>query len=89
MAITVNIRYTGKNGNARKFAEEINGSGTVAAGLAVSFLTGKNVDIPIGQPSGQIIRAQIWRKGEMVTEGRISGQVSTDDRRYSINIGKG
>ena len=65
------------------------GSGTVAAGLAVSFLTGKNVDIPIGQPSGQIIRAQIWRKGEMVTEGRISGQVSTDDRRYSLNIGKG
>ena len=31
MAITVNIRYTGKNGNARKFAEEMNRSGTVAA----------------------------------------------------------
>lgn len=24
MAMTVNIRYTGKNGNARKFAEEMN-----------------------------------------------------------------
>lgn len=31
MAITVNLRYTGKNGNARKFAEEMIRSGTVAA----------------------------------------------------------
>lgn len=30
-AITVNIYYTGKNGNARKFAEEMEQSGTVAA----------------------------------------------------------
>ena len=31
MAITVNLRYTGKNGNARKFAEEMTASGTLAA----------------------------------------------------------
>jgi quinol monooxygenase YgiN len=31
MAITVNLRYTGKGGNARKFAEEMLASGTVAA----------------------------------------------------------
>ena len=31
MAITVNLRYTGTNGNARKFAEEMTASGTVAA----------------------------------------------------------
>ena len=31
MAVTVNIYYTGKNGNARKFAEEMEQSGTVAA----------------------------------------------------------
>lgn len=30
MAITVNIYYTGENGNARKFAEEMERSGTVA-----------------------------------------------------------
>ena len=29
MAITVNIRYTGKDGNARAFAEEMISSGTV------------------------------------------------------------
>ncbi len=29
MAITVNLRYTGKNGNAKKFAEEMTSSGTV------------------------------------------------------------
>lgn len=31
MAITINIYYTGENGNARKFAEEMEQSGTVAA----------------------------------------------------------
>ena len=31
MAVTVNLRYTGKNGNARKFAEEMTAGGTVAA----------------------------------------------------------
>jgi len=31
MAITVNIYYTGENGNARKFAEEMEQSGTAAA----------------------------------------------------------
>ena len=31
MAITVNLRYTGKNGSARHFAEEMTDSGTVAA----------------------------------------------------------
>ena len=31
MAITVNLRYTGKNRNALKYVEEMTGSGTVAA----------------------------------------------------------
>ena len=31
MAITVNLRYTGKDGAARKFAEEMTAGGTVAA----------------------------------------------------------
>ena len=31
MAITVNLRYTGKDGAARKFAEEMTASGTAAA----------------------------------------------------------
>ena len=31
MPITVNLRYTGKNGSARKFAEEMTSSGTVDA----------------------------------------------------------
>jgi len=31
MAITINIYYTGKNGNARKFAEEMEQSGTADA----------------------------------------------------------
>lgn len=29
--ITVNLRYTGKNGNARKFVDEMTANGTVAA----------------------------------------------------------
>ena len=31
MAVTVNIRYCGRNGNARKFAGEMTAGGTVAA----------------------------------------------------------
>ena len=31
MAITVNLRYSGENGNALKFAQEMTESGTVAA----------------------------------------------------------
>ena len=31
MSITVNLRYTGKNGSARDFAEEMTNSGTVEA----------------------------------------------------------
>ena len=31
MAITVNLRYTGRNGNALKFAEEMTAGGTVTA----------------------------------------------------------
>ena len=31
MSITVNLRYTGTDGNARKFAEEMTASGTAAA----------------------------------------------------------
>ena len=31
MAITVNLRYTGKNGNARRFAEEMTAGGIVAS----------------------------------------------------------
>lgn len=31
MAITVNLYYTGKDGNARKFAEEMESSGTASA----------------------------------------------------------
>ncbi len=31
MAITVNLQYTGKDGSARKFAEEMTSTGTVAA----------------------------------------------------------
>ena len=31
MSITVNLRYTGKGGSAKKFAEEMVSSGTVTA----------------------------------------------------------
>lgn len=31
MAITINLYYTGTNGNARKFAEEMESSGTAVA----------------------------------------------------------
>jgi len=65
------------------------GSGTMAVGLVHSLLTGKDVDMPFIQPSKQIIRAQVWRAGNRVQEGRISGQVSKDGRKYTLHTGKG
>ena len=65
------------------------GSGTIAVGVVHAMLQKTSVDIPIRQPSGQIIRAQVCCKGDMVIEGFISGQVTSDGRKYDLNVGEG
>ena len=50
MAITVNIRYTGINGNARKFAEEMESSGTADAIRAEAGNLRYEYCIPLKEP---------------------------------------
>ncbi|MCR5067403.1 MAG: antibiotic biosynthesis monooxygenase, partial [Erysipelotrichaceae bacterium] len=50
MAITVNLRYTGTDGNARKFAEEMTSSGTVAAILSEEGNLRYEYYIPLEDP---------------------------------------
>ena len=50
MAITVNLKYTGKDGNARKFAEEMISGGTVAAIRAEAGNLRYEYDQPLEDP---------------------------------------
>ena len=43
MAITVNLRYTGKNGNARKFAEEMTDGGTAMNDMGAAKRIGSSI----------------------------------------------
>ena len=59
MAITVNLYYTGTNGNARKFAEEMESSGTAKAirekyDLHMTVARFANADIP--ESEGRFVR---------------------------------
>ena len=58
MAITVNLYYTGKNGSARKFAQEMESSGTADAIRAEDGNLRYEYFCPMNAPEteGQFIR---------------------------------
>ena len=58
MAITVNLYYTGKNGNARRFAQEMESSGTADAIRAEDGNLRYEYFCPMNDPEteGQFIR---------------------------------
>lgn len=64
------------------FYETACGSGTIAAGLVIALLKGKNVEIPVIQPSLKIIKAIVCCDGTMVTKAIISGKIETDGIVY-------
>ena len=52
------------------------GSGAICVGLASCFLSGKSVNLPLLQPSGKIIRAEVeCSDSGTITKGRISGEI--------------
>ena len=61
--------------------EQACGSGTMAVGLVEAAECGRDVDISLLQPSGQIIHAQVLHKEKGVAECRILGRVSSDGRQ--------
>ena len=65
MAITVNLRYSGINGNARKFAEEMTASGTVAAIRAESGNLRYEYYQPLDDPE-TILLIDSWENQEAI-----------------------
>ena len=65
MAITVNLYYTGENGNARKFAEEMEQSGTAAAIRQEDGNLKYEYFIPMSDPE-TVLLIDSWRDQEAI-----------------------
>ena len=76
MAITVNLRYTGKNGNARKFAEEMTSSGTVAAIRAETGNLRYEYYQPLDDPE-TILLIDSWENQEAIDIHHASPMMAT------------
>lgn len=76
MAITVNLRYTGTNGNARKFAEEMISSGTVAAIRAEAGNLRYEYYQPLDDPE-MILLIDSWTDQEAIDVHHASPMMAT------------
>ena len=76
MTITVNLRYTGKNGNARKFAEEMTSSGTVAAIRAEAGNLRYEYYQPLDDPE-TILLIDSWESQEAIDIHHASPMMAT------------
>lgn len=65
MSITVNLYYTGKNGSARKFAEEMESSGTAAAIRAEDGNLRYDYFFPMNDPE-TVLLIDSWRDQEAI-----------------------
>ena len=76
MAITVNLRYTGKNGNARKFVEEMTASGTLAAIRAEAGNLRYEYYQPLDDPE-TILLIDSWESQEAIDIHHASPMMAT------------
>ena len=76
MAITVNLRYTGKDGNARKFAEEMTASGTLAAIRAEAGNLRYEYYQPLDDPE-TILLIDSWENQESIDVHHASPMMAT------------
>ena len=76
MAITINLRYTGKNGNARKFAEEMTAGGTVAAIRAETGNLRYEYYQPLDDPE-TILLIDSWENQEAIDIHHASPMMAT------------
>ena len=88
MAITVNLRYTGKNGNARKFAEEMTSSGTVAAIRAEAGNLRYEYYQPLDDPE-TILLIDSWENQEAIDIHHASpmmGTITALREKYDLHM---
>ncbi len=76
MAITVNLRYTGKNGSARRFAEEMTDSGTAAAIRAEAGNLRYEYYLSLDDPETVLLIDQ-WRDQEAIDAHHASSMMQT------------
>ena len=76
MAITVNLYYTGTNGSARKFAEEMVSSGTVAAVRAEDGNLRYEYFFPMDDPE-TVLLIDSWRDQESIDAHHASKMMAT------------
>ena len=76
MAITVNLRYTGTHGNARKFAEEMTAGGTVAAIRAETGNLRYEYYQPLDDPE-TILLIDSWENQEAIDIHHASPMMAT------------
>ena len=76
MSITVNLRYIGKHGNARKFAEEMISGGTVAAIRAVAGNLRYEYFQPIDDPETVLLIDQ-WADQDSIDVHHASPMMQT------------
>ena len=88
MAITVNLRYTGKDGAARKFAEEMTASGTVAAIRAEAGNLRYEYYQPLDDPE-TILLIDSWTDQEAIDIHHVSpmmGTIATLREKYDLHM---
>ena len=76
MAITVNLHYTGKNGNARKFAEEMISSKTVEAIRAEKGNLRYEYYLSIDDPE-TVLLIDSWENQEAIDAHHVSPMMKT------------
>lgn len=76
MSITVNIYYTGHNGNARKFAEEMTSSGAVESIRSTPGNERYEYFMPLGDPE-TVLLVDRWRDQQAIDEHHGSPVMST------------
>ena len=76
MAITVNLYYTGKDGSARRFAEEMESSGTAAAIRAEEGNLRYEYFIPVNDPE-TVLLIDSWRDQAAIDAHHASPMMQT------------
>lgn len=76
MAITVNIRYTGKNGSACKFAEEMESTGTADVIRAEAGNISYEYYFPMNDPE-TVLLIDAWENQEAIDAHHASSMMAT------------
>ena len=88
MSITVNIRYTGRNGSARKFAEEMTASGIVEAVRAEAGNEGYEYFFPM-EDAETVLLIDRWTSQEAIDlhhKSEMMKQIAALREKYGLRM---